>query len=50
MRAILDPGDEVIVPEPCYVSYKPCVSLAGGVPVGVETTRGGRVPRHGRPD
>lgn len=37
MRAILDPGDEVLVPEPCYVSYKPCVSLAGGVPVGVET-------------
>ncbi len=37
MRAILDPGDEVLVPEPCYVSYMPCVSLAGGVPVGVET-------------
>ena len=37
MRAILNPGDEVIVPEPCYVSYKPCVSMAGGVPVGVET-------------
>ncbi len=38
MRAILDPGDEVLVPEPCYVSYKPCVSLAGGVPVGILTT------------
>ncbi|HEY9677558.1 MAG TPA: aminotransferase class I/II-fold pyridoxal phosphate-dependent enzyme [Drouetiella sp.] len=38
MRAILDPGDEVLVPEPCYVSYRPCVSLAGGIPVGVETT------------
>ena len=37
MRALLDPGDEVLVPEPCYVSYKPCVSLAGGVPVGVPT-------------
>ncbi|BDI28108.1 aminotransferase [Capsulimonas corticalis] len=37
MRVLLDPGDEVIVPEPCYVSYKPCVALAGGVPVGVET-------------
>jgi len=37
MRAILDPGDEVLVPEPCYVSYKPCVSLAGGVPIGIET-------------
>ena len=38
MRAILDPGDEVLVPEPCYVSYKPCVSLAGGVPIGILTT------------
>lgn len=37
MRAILDPGDEVIVPEPSYVSYKPCVSLAGAVPIVVET-------------
>ena len=35
MRAILNPGDEVIVPEPCYVSYKPCVQFAGGVPVAV---------------
>ncbi len=33
IRAMLDPGDEVIIPEPCYVSYVPCVSLAGGVPV-----------------
>lgn len=31
-RAMLDPGDEVIVPEPSYVSYKPCAILAGGVP------------------
>ena len=37
MRAILDPGDEVIVPEPTYVSYLPCISLAGGVPVTVPT-------------
>jgi aminotransferase len=37
LRAILDPGDEVLVPEPCYVSYKPCVSLAGGVPVSIAT-------------
>lgn len=35
MRALLNPGDEVIVPEPCYVSYKPCVQFAGGVPVTV---------------
>lgn len=33
MRALLDPGDEVIVPEPCYVSYRACVSLAGGTPI-----------------
>lgn len=32
-RTMLDPGDEVIIPEPCYVSYLPCVQLAGGVPV-----------------
>ncbi|MBN1310140.1 MAG: aminotransferase class I/II-fold pyridoxal phosphate-dependent enzyme [Anaerolineae bacterium] len=31
MTAILDPGDEVIVPEPCFVSYTPEVTLAGGV-------------------
>ncbi|WOX56424.1 aminotransferase class I/II-fold pyridoxal phosphate-dependent enzyme [Methanoculleus palmolei] len=35
IRAITDPGDEVLVAEPCYVSYTPCVSLAGGVPVTV---------------
>lgn len=32
-RTMLDPGDEVIILEPCYVSYLPCVKLAGGVPV-----------------
>lgn len=32
-RAILDPGDEVLVPAPSYVSYMPGVSFAGGVPV-----------------
>ncbi len=37
LRAILSPGDEVLVPEPCYVSYKACVTLAGGVPVPVPT-------------
>ncbi len=36
-RAITNPGDEVIIPEPCYVSYKPSVSLAGGEPVVVPT-------------
>ncbi len=38
MRAILNPGDEVLIPEPCYVSYKPCTVLAGGVPVGLPTS------------
>ena len=38
-RAVTNPGDEVIIPEPCYVSYKPSVSLAGGVPVPVPTYR-----------
>ena len=33
LRAMLDPGDEVLIPEPCYVSYDPCTVLAGGVPV-----------------
>ena len=37
MRVLLNPGDEVLIPEPCYVSYRPTVSLAGGIPVGVET-------------
>ena len=35
-RAMLDAGDEVIIPEPCYVSYKPCAVLAGGVPVVID--------------
>ena len=36
LRAMLDPGDEVLIPQPCYVSYLPCVSLADGVPVTIE--------------
>ena len=39
MRAILSPGDEVLVPEPCYVSYQACVTLAGGKPVSVSSSR-----------
>ena len=35
-RAMLDAGDEVIIPEPAYVSYKPCAILAGATPVTVE--------------
>ena len=38
MRALLNPGDEVICPEPCYVSYTPCIQFAGGVPVTIPTT------------
>ncbi len=33
LRAMLNPGDEVIIPEPCYVSYVPCTLLTGGKPV-----------------
>ena len=36
MRAMLDPGDEVLIPQPSYVSYVPCARLAGGVPVIIE--------------
>lgn len=37
LRALIAPGDEVLVPEPSYVSYSPSVIFAGGTPVGVET-------------
>ena len=33
LRTMLDPGDEVLIPQPSYVSYLPCTVLAGGVPV-----------------
>ena len=36
IRAVTDPGDELIVAEPSYVSYAPCVTLAGGTPIPVE--------------
>ena len=38
MRALIDPGDEVILPDPAYVAYGPAISLAGGIPVPVRTT------------
>lgn len=38
LRALLEPGDEVIIPEPCYVSYEPITTLTGGVPVHIKTT------------
>lgn len=37
LRAVINPGEEVLVPEPSYVSYKPCVAMADGVPVVVNT-------------
>ncbi|MBD5520777.1 MAG: aminotransferase class I/II-fold pyridoxal phosphate-dependent enzyme [Lachnospiraceae bacterium] len=36
MRAMLNPGDEVLIPQPSFVSYEPCAVLAGGVPVIIE--------------
>ncbi len=36
LRAMLDPGDEVLIPQPSYVSYLPCTILAGGTPVIIE--------------
>src|SRR6185503_17049978 len=40
LRVVLNPGDEVLVPEPCYVSYTPCVEFAGGIAVPVKTDAG----------
>lgn len=37
IRCLVSDGDEVIIPEPCFVCYKPCTVMAGGVPVTVET-------------
>ena len=42
IRAITDPGDEILIAQPSYVSYAPCVTLAGGVPVPVECTENDR--------
>ena len=36
MRAMIDPGDEVLIPQPSYVSYEPCAILAGAKPVIIE--------------
>ncbi|MFC4099554.1 aminotransferase class I/II-fold pyridoxal phosphate-dependent enzyme [Paenibacillus xanthanilyticus] len=37
LRALITPGDEILVPEPCYITYSPITTLSGGVAVGVET-------------
>ncbi|MCL2403430.1 MAG: aminotransferase class I/II-fold pyridoxal phosphate-dependent enzyme [Coriobacteriia bacterium] len=35
LRALINPGDEVILPEPAFVSYRPCALMSGGVPVAI---------------
>jgi len=42
IRAIVNPGDEVLIAQPSYVSYAPCVTLAGGIPVPVQCTESDR--------
>ncbi|MDF2669771.1 MAG: aromatic amino acid aminotransferase [Paenibacillus sp.] len=37
LRALICPGDEILIPEPCYISYSPITQITGGVPVGIET-------------
>lgn len=37
LRALISPGDEILIPEPCYISYSPIATLGGGIPVGIET-------------
>lgn len=37
LRALIEPGDEILIPEPCYISYSPITTLGGGVAVGIET-------------
>jgi len=38
LRALISPGDEILIPEPCYISYSPITFIGGGIPVGVETS------------
>jgi aminotransferase len=37
LRALITPGDEILIPEPCYISYSPIAIIGGGIPVGIET-------------
>lgn len=41
LRAVINPGDEIIIPEPIFVPYKPIVELAGGVAVSIDTSKEG---------
>lgn len=38
LRAVIDSGDEILIPDPSYVSYRPTVELCGGVPIAVPTS------------
>lgn len=38
IRTLINPGDEVLIVEPCFVCYAPLVTMAGGIPVSIKTT------------
>ncbi|MFC5701188.1 aminotransferase class I/II-fold pyridoxal phosphate-dependent enzyme [Cohnella faecalis] len=38
LRALIEQGDEILIPEPCYISYSPITTIGGGVAVGIETS------------
>ena len=46
LRAMLNPGDEVLIPQPSYVSYTPCTVLADGVPVTIELEEKDKIPSY----
>lgn len=39
LRALINPGDKIIIPTPCFVSYSPLVDLAGGIPICIDTQK-----------
>lgn len=45
LRSILNPGDEVIIPEPCFVAYKPLVTMIGAKAVALDTSKTGFAPK-----
>ncbi len=44
LRCLISPGDEVLIPEPSFVCYKPLTQMAGGIPVVVETKQEDQFP------
>ena len=48
LRALVEPGDEVIAPDPTYVSYAPGIAFAGGTCVALKTPRRGQLPHDAR--